>query len=345
MLARLGALFKKDVLLGFRNYYVAIVFFTAMLFVILINFVIPKEMSIEPQIYYTVAPEGKTVFTGIDQQLAQAKPLDSREDIVEKMRRNINSLGMVFKVKDQKPTVEFIMQGHESQEIKNILMLPFQSIGPNGRQEEMQIDTIRLKELAARTQQTFNIMLLPLFILFEPALLGLILLATLIFVEKEEGTIQAYAVTPGKLVEFLISKVLFILLLSMISVVVMMTFTIGIGKGFLITLLIVAVSSIFSSSLALFISSLFDNLSKAMMWLVLAGIIFSVPMMTYFIPGFAPLWIRIMPTYPLLFAIKEAMFPVGNTGVITSTIGLFAILSVVLFVLAVSSYRSNLVNE
>ena len=342
MFKRLGALFQKDLALGIRNYYIAIMLFTAVLLVLLVRFVIPEETSIKPTVYYAVESEAERVFAGMYELMDQKGRMESREEIVRSMEGNINSLGMVFKIKDRKPTVEYILQGHEKEKIKNLLVLPVQALFNPARQDDLQIETIRLKAVTEENDQTFNMMLLPLLVLFEPALLGLMLLATMIFMEKEEKTIQAYAVTPGQLAEFLVSKVCFILLMSLISASIIVAFTLGIGSNFILLLLVVGISSIFSSTLALVIASFFDNLSKAMMWLMFATIVLTVPMISYFMPGFAPVWIRIMPTYPLLFVIQEVLFPTGNNDMIVSTLVLFSILSGVLFGISVLRYRGNL---
>lgn len=342
MFKRLGALFQKDLALGIRNYYIAIMLFTAVLLVLLVRFVIPEETSIKPTVYYAVESEAERAFAGMYELMDQKGRMASREEIVSSMEGNINSLGMVFKIKDRKPTVEYILQGHENEKIKNLLVLPVQALFNPARQDDLQIETIRLKAVTEENDQTFNMMLLPLLVLFEPALLGLMLLATMIFMEKEEKTIQAYAVTPGQLAEFLVSKVCFILLMSLISASIIVAFTVGIGSNFILLLLVVGISSIFSSTLALVIASFFDNLSKAMMWLMFATIVLTVPMISYFMPGFAPVWIRIMPTYPLLFVIQEVLFPTGNNDMIVSTLVLFSILSGVLFGISVLRYRGNL---
>ncbi len=342
MFKRLGALFQKDLALGIRNYYIAIMLFTAVLLVLLVRFVIPEETSIKPTVYYAVESEAERVFAGMYELMDQKGRMESREEIVRSMEGNINSLGMVFKIKDRKPTVEYILQGHENEKIKNLLVLPVQALFNPARQDDLQIETIRIKAVTEENDQTFNMMLLPLLVLFEPALLGLMLLATMIFMEKEEKTIQAYAVTPGQLAEFLVSKVCFILSMSLISASIIVAFTLGIGSNFILLLLVVGISSIFSSTLALVIASFFDNLSKAMMWLMFATIVLTVPMISYFMPGFAPVWIRIMPTYPLLFVIQEVLFPTGNNDMIVSTLVLFSILSGVLFGISVLRYRGNL---
>ncbi len=42
----------------------------------------------------------------------------------------------------------------------------------------------------------------------------------------------------------------------------------------------------------------------------------TLPTVAYFFPGFSPVWLRYFPTYPILFGLREAIFPSGNPQII-----------------------------
>lgn len=342
MLARLGALVKKDTLLGVENYYFAIVLFVAILFVILVNFVIPQDTFIEPKVYYYLEPDAQEVFRELVEQLQIKDQMNSKAELIENVETNINSYGMVFKVKDDKPVVEYVLQGYENQKKKNLLTLPVSLAFNQGQPSDLRIERLYLKDPTVFKDIPFNLMMVPLLILFEPALIGFILIATMVLLEKEEGTIRAFATTPGRLSEFLASKVLFILLLSVLSVIIITVFTVGLlpSVGYLI--LVVAIGSIFFSSLGLLIASFFDNLTKSMLWIILINLVLTLPVISYFMPGFAPTWLKWIPTYPLQFAIKEAVFPTGNLDLIFSNSLILGLGSILVFSLSVFFYQKNL---
>lgn len=345
MLQRIVGLFKKDVIIGVNNYYVAVMLFTAFLFVIVINFVIPAEISTDPVVYYYAEPEAEKLFTPISQFMDSKSRVPSKEVLISKMEQNINSLGMIMKLRGQKPVVEYVLQGHEDEKMKNILALSIRSLFNEKEDQSFAIERVQLREANSNQNIAFNKLFLPLLILFEPALLGLILIATMIFLEKEEDTIQAFAVTPGRLSEFLVSKVLFILCLSIISATIITGLTVGFSGYFIYLLMIVAISSIFSSSLALFISSFFDTISKSMMWLIFISVALTIPMVSYFAPSVSPGWMKWLPTYPLLFAIKEAVFPTGNIDYVITTIWKFGLLSIVIFAVSVPLFKMRLAKD
>ncbi len=68
------------------------------------------------------------------------------------------------------------------------------------------------------------------------------------------------------------------------------------------------------------------------------NLIFGLPMISFFIPGFSPLYLRILPTYPILFALKDALFR-GTSSVGFSSMWLILLEGVVAFSIAVKVYK------
>lgn len=68
MFKRYLGLLKKDVIIGFRNFYFLIVIVTALIYVGVINFLIPSEILIKPAVYYHIEYKGdiKKYPTGYD---------------------------------------------------------------------------------------------------------------------------------------------------------------------------------------------------------------------------------------------------------------------------------------
>ncbi len=348
MLRRYFGLVKKDIITGFRNYFFLAVIFVALVFVGIINFVIPENAEIKPNVYYYLEYEGENsnilgdVLDQSEASHSNIHSVTSRDEIVNIMEENFNSIGMVIKAVDNKPMVEFIMQGYENQEVVNTLILSMKDDLNSRIRGDIEIETLWLTEESYQENIPFNKSVLPIFLAMEPTMLGLVMIAAFIFMEKDEGTIKAYKVSPGKIPEYLASKITLMIILGWISTIISTFLVVGFNADYLNLLIIVTVGSIFASALGLIIASFFDNISQSMVWILAASIIFSVPFISYFVPSFAPLYIRVLPTYPLQFAIREAIFPSGNTQIIYSTILTFTILSIISFILAVFAYRRNL---
>jgi hypothetical protein len=110
------------------------------------------------------------------------------------------------------------------------------------------------------------------------------------------------------------------------------------GKAHYFHLIMLIISlNAFGSALGLFISSFFDTMTKAMGWLYVSIIVLAFAAVSYYMPAFSPLVIRILPSYPMLFAFRETLFEVVNLGYVYATVGGFAALAVVFFLL--SNYR------
>lgn len=348
MLRRYFGLLKKDTITGFRNYFFLAVIFVALVFVGIINFVIPENAEIKPDVYYYVDYEGdhkeiiQDVLTQSEVKHSNIYSVTSREEIVKRMKENFNSLGMVISVAQNRPNVEFIMQGYENEEVVNTLVLSMKDDLDNRVRGDIEIETLSLNKESYQENIPLNKNVLPIFLAMEPTMLGLVMIAAFVFMEKDEGTISAYKVSPGKIPEYLASKITLMVILGWISTIISTFLVVGLKADYLNLLIIVTVGSIFASGLGLIIASFFDNISQSMVWILAVSIIFSVPFISYFVPSFAPQYITILPTYPLQFAIREAVFPSGNTQIIYSTILTFTVLSIINFIVAVFAYRRNL---
>lgn len=348
MLKRYKSLLKKDIITGYRNYFFYIVIGVALLFAGIINFVIPEDASIKPTVYYYSSYNGdmenilnEVIITSQKKgnKIYKAK---SRDEVVGRMEENFNSIGMIIKENSKRPVIEFIIQGHENPKIINSLLLSMKDDLNIAIGNTMDIKTLVTKEGVHNESIPINKSILPLFILMEPSMLGFVLIAAMIFMEKEEGTIRAYNVSPGKVPEYLASKITLMLILGWISTLISTVLVVGLDFDFLALLLLVTFGSIFFTSLGLIIASFFENLSQSLVWIILISLIIGLPFVSYFVPSFAPIYIRILPTYPLMFAIREAIFPTGNTGIVYTTLGTFAVLAGINYILAIITYRKNL---
>ncbi len=348
MLRRFAGLFHKDSMTALRNYYFHIVMLVALLFVIVVRLVIPAEATVKPAVYYYMGYRGdmeesfRDIIGVSEDEHAKVFQVSSEKEIVEKMKKDFNSLGMVIKEREGRPLVKFIVQGHENERVRNMLVLAVKDAINKAVYKDMDIDTVYLKKDILVREIPTNENVLPMFILTEPVLLGFILIAVLVFMEKEEGTIRAYMVSPGRIPEYLASKITLMLILGLLSAGIVTSLVMGLKADYLSLFILVALGSIFGSSLGLILASFFDNISQSMIWIIVVSIPLTLPFVSYFIPSFAPLYIKLLPTYSLLFAIREAVFPSGNTGIVYSAAFTTAVAGLVSYILAVLAYRRNL---
>ena len=86
---------------------------------------------------------------------------------------------------------------------------------------------------------------------------------------------------------------------------------------------------------------IFDNIAKAFGSLYTVMVIMMVPVFSYYIPSFDPLWLRIFPSYPLLQGFKEIMLN-GDAGYVLTYSLVFLVAGFILFILASIRFRKSL---
>lgn len=348
MLQRYGGLLVKDIVTAFRNYFVLIVLGVALLFVGLTNFLIPEELTLKPSVYYLIRYDGE-MRDIIDQNIQASaekhdnmQQVNSIEEIEARMRKNFNSLGMVVKGENHRPHIEFILQGHENQKVIDALVLSVKDDLRNRLQGDIAVPTIYLNRETEIEKIPFNLTMIPIFIVMESVLVGFFLIAALTFMEKDEGTIRAYLVSPGKMPEYLASKITLMLLLGCMSALVLVSLTMGGQANYLSILAFVALGSIAAAISGLMLASFFDNISQASVWIIVVSIVLALPFMSYYFPSFAPALVKLIPTYPLLFTAREILFPTGNAKMIYSTLLGLCVFNILGYIAVVMAYRLNI---
>jgi len=345
---RLIGLLKKDFTIAFRNFFFLIVLIVAVLLIIVTNFLIPEEVKMDSKILYTVEGEKTKEIQNIIQLLEQQeanKRVKGRDDILREMKVDKEAIGLLIELDKGKPNFEIMFQGYENEQSKNALILSLESMMNINNLSNPDIETVVLRSPMDKENIPFNKGFVPLMILNEPVMLGFIFLATLIFMEKDEDTIRAYMVSPGGIAEYLWSKVVLIIVLGLISTVIITIFTVGLRVNWLMLIVITIAGSLFSSTVAMFVASFFENISKAMIWVIGISILLTAPMISYFVPSFAPRLVTIIPTYSLMFAIREAIFPSGNNTIFYESIVILITISAVLFGLSIISYKRSLLRD
>ncbi|WP_430882612.1 ABC transporter permease [Fusibacter sp. JL216-2] len=347
MMKRLIGYLQKDFLYAHRSYCFYIVVALALIFALLINFVIAEDFSIKPEVYYSVSYTGE-YSVPIEDAIENMKVnhtnvigVDSESIVRQRVSEITNSIGLIVHGQSDEPVVEFVIHGYENDEIVNTLIIAMKDEINTalGSKNDIEVKTIGNKANYGKIPA--NKFLLPLFLVMEPTMLGFMLVASLIYIEKSEGTIKAYAVTPGRLVEYLLSKAIVMVSLGIVGALVMTLLVLGLKVNYLALIGLIGVGAFLATSLGLIMTSFFRNLSESMIWILLVTLLLGVPLISYMVPSFAPIYIRLLPTYRLVFAVKEAVFPTGNTKIIIETFAMLSGVSAILFALALKTFKRN----
>lgn len=266
--------------------------------------------------------------------------LNSMEDI---LRVAYNSIQMCIVIHMDSPgemTFEYITQGYETERYQNLLYMinraPLASLEEAMNQQIVQ--EIGLEVGTLNNQES----LLPVYIVFAGSLMGFFIIISYLFLDKDQGVIKAFAVTPSQVWKYLLSKTFVIITTVVISTSIIVIPVMGLKPNYLLLYLLLIITTFAFSTLGLLVASFFDNMSKAFGILYLFMIIFMLPGFSYYISSFDPIWIRIFPTYPILQAFK--MILLGNvdlTYILLCCLG-FLVGGVLLLFLANQKFKKSL---
>ncbi len=196
------------------------------------------------------------------------------------------------------------------------------------------------KEMKSRREITCE------FLFFELAAVGFLGIASILFKEKQMGIFRVHGVLPVSKRAFIISKLLLFLISDLVFSLLLTVINLGISEGFAVLPYILAQAGILSLMMALagffFATALPDFKQFSLLYLVLA-IFITTPVYLSGQTGFAREWIKYHPVYHLFMAMKHAYRGIPSTnGFYYVICGLTILL---LFLLAYRTFIRELAKE
>lgn len=332
----------KDVKLSAQSFYTYILLVFAAAFVVTVVFLIPEEYSQDTTMYVHVGSGGTEVEDILNELEAEEIPIvDSRDEIIENMKKDRSSIGLDISMVNEKMIMEFITQGYESERLIHILQAHV--MGGAAIEEGQKPNSMITKLESSQPDIPVSKGMLPVFLVMESALMGFFMVAAYVFQDKEEGTIKAYAVSPATIWQYLLSKTAVFILFGWISGLLVTISIMGPDIQYLQFILLLTAASAFGTVLGLIAAGLFGSFTKAMNVIFVVAFVLGITVVSYYMPSFSPIYIKILPTYPMMFAFREVLFPTGNPGLVYTNILGFSAASAGLFLVACRIYKGRLV--
>jgi len=205
----------------------------------------------------------------------------------------------------------YFQQGYETERFSNILYVlhTFSADEVNA-----QLDQQVIRSLGASERMNNREQVVPVFVVFAGSLMGFFIIMSYIYLDKDEGVIKAFAVTPSAVWKYLLSKSFVIITTVIISSSILVIPILKLKPDYLIFYIFLIITSFGFSALGLLVSSFFDSISKAFGVLYSIMIVLMLPGFSYYISSFDPLWIRFLPTYPVLQGFKGILL--GQTDMV-----------------------------
>lgn len=338
------SLLRQDMSIVFRNGYVYVVLGLAVLFILLVNFAIPKQIEVTGREYLVDLTAGQLIAPLARSAGPAEYLLNSEEELRLALEQDSQAVGIVFQGDRENPQAIIYVQGNEPEKAMRSLeaaVISFWNTAGNLGQPVTHQELLR----PAGEKPPFNLGLVPLFLTFESALIGLFFVSALVFQEKEEGSIRAFRVSPAGTWPYILSKITVNVLLSLLSGFLLFVFTLGFRPELPAVLLLVALAGCLLMAFGLTISVFFKGLSEFVYVVAVIMTVVSLPIVSYFMPSFSAAFFPFIPTYPLMFGIRELVFSTGKTGFYLQMLLVLAVEILVLLVLARIAVERKLMKE
>lgn len=360
--------FVKELKLASQSFYFMIEIVFAIIILVLVVFAMPENFnekknseyihfnsSTEAQEYFLdqiedldgiveteeIKNEGKIIKADLyETEDRLVYVIDTKEQMIS-LAENKNAIGAEVIIDESfNLSYEYYTQGYESEKFKNLLLVfHVESMDT----AEQVFDSQDVRTLPGEYyEMTDRENILPALLTFNGSLMGLFILASYIFLDKKEGVIKAYAITPSPVWQYLLSKLMVVVLTSIITTLIIVVPVMGTAINYALLLLFILASAMFASGLALFISGFYSDFAQSFGVLYSLMIILGLPIIAYFIPSWDPLWIKFFPSYYIVYGFKEIIIQNGDIAyVLWSTLGLFGV-GAILFLLANMRFKKTL---
>lgn len=361
--------FVKELKIASRGFYFYIEIFMAVLILAIFLFVVPDNFNNKTSEYIyldmteevsdsylqalldeTIDGKVKNVQIEIDNVEKDASlftvdnkdvyVLNSREDIIHIADKERVVATVIKMDENSEFNYEYYLQGYESDKYKNLLKILH--VESNGTLEQ----TIKNQDVRPLHSNSKSLSdkenMMPPVLVFNGSLMGLFIMAAYIFLDKQEGVIKAYALTPSPVWQYLLSKIGVLMVTSIVSSFIVLIPIMKFKPDYLLLLVLLITTAFFASSLGLLIASFYKNIVQAFGAMYAVMMLMIIPVITYFIPSWDPTWVKVIPVYPMLEGFKSVIIGNNDWQYILTISGGFLIAGILLFALSNYRYKKTL---
>lgn len=264
---------------------------------------------------------------------------DNEEDMI-RLAYQEKTLGATVVVNNEGETsFRYYLQGYETEKFVDLIYI-LHNKSPEVLQAAVKNQTVtNLGEIQTLTVRES---LVPVMVVMMGSMMGFFIVMAYIFLDKSEGVIRAFAVTPSSVVTYLFSKTMVIMTTVTLSSSLITIPILGAQPNYPLFYLFLLITTFAFASLGLLIASFFDTIAKSFGILYFLMIALMIPAFSYFIPSFDPVWLRFFPTYPMLQGMKEIFMVNTDVAYVLTYSGVFLAGGFLLFVLANIRFKKTL---
>lgn len=328
-------LVKLDSTVVLRNGFVAVVLILAVIYSLMVNYAIPETTGnkIGASEYFLDQTSNKKYEAYLLATEKKDNVVQTMDQLKEKLAQDNMGIGILF----QEEKVTIIKQGHEQEGNIHLLVAALDRFVKevNNVPAPQQIETRVLKPETNKIP--LNKLVIPLLLATDITLIGFMLIAAMIFQEKKEGSIEVYGVSPGKTVNYVLSKLTVNSLLALLFSIIFGLFTLGTEVNYFFYSVIVFLAAFLFSALGMLIGQFYNSISDFIFVAVAFFTVMLLPVTTYFVPTFSLPFFKLVPSYSIIFGLKNLLFATEYNP--WPLIGLLLVEGMVVFIL--TNYSIN----
>jgi len=365
---KLWSSFVKELIIASRGFYFYVELLMAFILLFVLVFVIPENfVSKEDEYLYLDFPttvieekyigsfedtdgQPENVTLKVGQDLIAARLYESNdkriyllesESDMARLAENRHKIGaaVIMDADDLEMHYTYYLQGNETPRLKGLLKIL------HGQDDAALFTAAENQKVRSLTEGqvilTDRENMLPVFLAFNGSLMGFFIIAAYIFLDKKEGVIKAYAITPSPVWQYLLSKVLVLTVTMLITSLLMVIPLMGGRINYLVMIVFLITTGFFASGLGLVIAGYFDDIVKSFAAMFLMMIAMMLPTLAYFAPGWNPLWLKFVPSYYIIFGFKEIFIRGDNSYVLLLSAG-YLVLAALLFAWSNARFKRTL---
>ncbi len=258
---------------------------TLVVIVLVVDLALPKELA--QQEYRLLTYNAPAV-------IAEGEAAESFDALKQAVRQG-DALGISF----GEDGVTIVHPGY-SQKTLNAIILELSGI---------QSAPVKTQLLEADAKEIpFNLRLSPVFICFEALMTGFILGGALMLAEKQDGTVKALRISPFGAGRYVVSKTLLFSLIGTLYATLISVLTVGFQINWGLFLPLSFFGTAVFTMIGLAYTTPFHDMSGWFFSMVVLLSINMLPIISYTSPSFAPFWMKLIPSYPILMAYRSAIF-------------------------------------
>jgi ABC-2 type transport system permease protein/fluoroquinolone transport system permease protein len=306
---------------------------------------LPKSIQVSPPRYLYDATNHQAMARALSDELPEEHFLSNETQLIEAVRGGRQNAGILVREENGEATIEIYYNGPMPEKQRKLVeaglkRLWWETQGSPGNES---FRVVELRE--ALDTYPLNKGVVPVLLVFEVIVLGFLFVAVMVFQEKQDGSIRAFRVSPGGSWIYLWSKTVVWVIFTVLYGTALLLLTMGPLLSWLRLLVLLALAGTFMTLLGLLVSVFFRNISEWFFIGVGILVLNMLPQISYLNPAFAPAWITWIPSYPLLFAVRDLLFRSdvgGQFGRALLQIGAF---TTVLLPLTYVAIRAKLMRE